>query len=231
MIDKSVFITLRRFHRWLALLLFVFLAFIGLTGAILQGITLGWGEFKPHGGGLPSYIAPYRYYFYMLHTGGILGYKGNFYSIICGVGLLYFSVSGLLMYYNLYVSRRDLGRNGLFWQSSRGNDKQWRSMHRWLAVVMSAFMLLYALTSISLNIDYIRFGVFAGSLPVPGQPPGGPGGQWHEFVDFIHKLDFLGNFGHFIGIFVGLSLSFFSISGIMMYFRLFAGRSKRRLFW
>lgn len=239
MIEQSVVRTLRRFHRWLALLLFVFLGFIGLTGAILQAIMVGWGEAKgwaPPGhhafGALPSYIAPIRQYAYFLHTGGIAGFAGNFYSILCALGLLYFTVSGFMMYYNLYVSRRILGRNGLFWPTTVGAEKTWRSLHRWLAVVVGVFMLLYGLTATSLNIDYIRFGVYAGSPAAPNQKGGGgPGGQWHDFVDYLHKLDFLGKIGHVVGVLAGLSLVAFSITGILLYYRLYLARGKRGYFW
>lgn len=227
MLNQAFISNLRRLHRWFAVLLFIFIGFLGITGAILQGIIVAVGEIKVDGGGLPAYITPFHNYAYMLHSGGIFGYKGNFYSIFCGLGLLYFSISGFLMYYNIYRGRRALGRTDPFWPSNAGPEKLWRTMHRWLALVVGVFMVLIGFTATSLDWDYIRFSTWAGGPPTAHQTKGGPGGEWHEFNTFLHRLDFLGWAGHVLGVFLGLCLTFFAISGIIMYLRMRGARSKR----
>jgi hypothetical protein len=50
-----------------------------------------------------------------LHAGYFLGTFGRWLSIAIATGLLTLSITGIVMYVQLYGARKKLGRSGLFW--------------------------------------------------------------------------------------------------------------------
>jgi len=242
---------LRQIHRWVALALVLFIATIGLTGSILQGIMMVYGDGRPGSNpNEPAGMVAFRQLLVKIHTGFLIGVPGAYYGLICGLGLFFFSISGAWMYLNLQRSRAALGRHSLFWATKTGADATVRSLHRWFTVGLVLFTTFISFTGASLDFDFVRHNMIPGSGPgpgpAPGGPPGGPGGPgggegpppsgagWHELNFTIHKLSFLGTFGHFLGIFIGLGLFTMAISGFLMYLAMHARRSKAGqtgLFW
>lgn len=260
---------LRRIHRWIALFLAVFMFAIGITGAILQLLFSIYGEPAPPGGGpplssnMPAALARFQGVVYGIHTMHYLGGYGTWYGIIMGTGLLFFSLSGLWMYLEMYRGRAQIGRRGVFWKGSTGADATMRSLHRWFAVALVLFTAMLGFTGGSLDFDFATHGMTPpggnsgpgpGGGPEPGAAapaastaPGGPGmgrglpggvqpsgAAWHELNFTVHKLDFLGSFGHWLGVLIGLGLAGFAFSGIWMYCAMYARRAgigRKRLFW
>lgn len=238
--SRPVVKALRTFHRWLALVLALFMLVIGVTGALLQTSIAIYGEAKHGQGAKPAPGIPFHDLLYVVHTGGFMHTPGNFYSLICGLGLIYFSLSGLWMYLDLRNARVALGKRQVFWASRAGTDAIWRTVHRWLTIVLVLFMLLVAGTGVKLNFDYLGAHTWAAGPPPtdghgnPVTPRGPPGGPWHDTFDDIHRLDFLGAAGHWIGILAGAGVILFVVSGIYMYVAMYLRRStlgRRKLFW
>ena len=236
---------LRQIHRWIALVLVLFITIIGITGGILQGIVMVYGDVRPGSNpDEPAWLNVLQRELVQIHTGFLAGVPGAYYGLICGLGLFFFSISGLLMYLKLYESRSQLGRKSLFWVTKTGTDASVRSLHRWFTVGLVAFTTIISFTGASLDFDFVRNNMIPGSGPPPGGPDGGPAGPppgpppsgagWHELNFTVHKLSFLGTFGHFLGIFVGFGLATMAISGFCMYLAMHARRAKaaqKGLFW
>jgi uncharacterized iron-regulated membrane protein len=69
------------------------------------------GETGPGGAPLDSHTWMKR-----LHRGDFIGLKaGRLLAIVSGIALIFFIVSGALMYGQQLVRRRAVGRSGLFW--------------------------------------------------------------------------------------------------------------------
>ena len=252
-VSRSVVSILRQIHRWIAVVLAVFMLTIGITGTILQFIIAIYGEpIPPPGGGPPLYsnmpplVASIQQVTFGIHTAHYIGALGAWYGVICGLGLLFFSISGLWMYLALHRARGSMGRQGLFWRTKIGTDATVRSLHRWFAVALVLFTTMLSFTGGSLDLDFGRNGMTppgGGGGPGgprgggPGGPPGGgqpSGAAWHELNFTIHKIDFLGSFGHWLGVVIGLGLTTFAITGICMYFSMHARRAKagqKGVFW
>ena len=50
-----------------------------------------------------------------VHRGGIIGLPGRFMDLFAGLSLIYLSISGGVMYFNLWRARRRGGRTAMFW--------------------------------------------------------------------------------------------------------------------
>ncbi len=50
-----------------------------------------------------------------LHSGEFFGPAGIILSLLSGIAMIFFSFSGLWMYYQMFVRRRKLGKAELFW--------------------------------------------------------------------------------------------------------------------
>lgn len=60
---------------------------------------------------------PDLYHFIIdLHSGNILGPFGKIVSSLMGAALLFFSISGMWMYVDMFRKRKNIGRSGLFWK-------------------------------------------------------------------------------------------------------------------
>lgn len=238
---RSAVQILRQLHRWISLILALFLLVIGTTGTLLQTIMVIYGDPGParfhH---LPPTLGLIRVYLLNIHTMFFIGLPSAFYGMICGLGLLFFSISGLWMYLSLHRDRAALGRKGLFWASRAGADATMRSLHRWFTLGLVLFTTILGFTGASLDFDTARNPALLYDTPLPGSPPGlshpsnGPPPWWHGFNFDLHKLDYFGQAGHVIGVAVGLGLVTMVISGLWMYFTMLARRAKlgqKGLFW
>lgn len=51
-----------------------------------------------------------------IHRGSIFGVPGQLIDVLTGVSFLILSFTGIVMYFQMLVKRRNLGRQGAFWQ-------------------------------------------------------------------------------------------------------------------
>jgi len=92
---------------------------------------------------------------------------------LVGVSLLVFVVTGLVLYLQLLSARRRIRRPAWFWSAGGW----WRSVHRWISLVASLFILVIALSGAWLAIESLVFGYYlTAHLPKPGQPFERPSG-------------------------------------------------------
>ncbi|OCC23834.1 hypothetical protein MB02_08345 [Croceicoccus estronivorus] len=128
---------MRKWHRWLSVFFGIFMLWIAITGVLSQAATLwpsfapgpavaaappegftcpeGWRCMPPRGerGGFGSLVG----LFHHLHSGESFGPVGTIISILSGLTLIFFSVSGLWMYVQMWRNRTRRGLNGrLFWK-------------------------------------------------------------------------------------------------------------------
>lgn len=132
-----------------------------------------------------------------------------------------------------------------------------RRFHRWFGLITGIFMALIAATGVGMQVlDLTQGDQHGGGGPPPaGQmqmqqagPPGTPAGapqgdhdgglpggmSLRQTLDHIHDGEFIGNTGRVLSLIFGLSLFFFSVSGIWMYWQMFkarAGIGKKSVFW
>ena len=132
---------MRKFHRWVSVFFGVFLLWIAVTGTISQILPLvaGEGE-KPKAQAVsgqaeakPGFTCPPEYncrpkpkpgdpralvgFFHHLHSGETFGPLGVGISLLSGFAMIFFSVSGLWMYIQMWRHRaaRSL-KPGWFWK-------------------------------------------------------------------------------------------------------------------
>lgn len=253
--------TLRRLHRWVGIVLAVFIAGIALTGTVLQVIMTVYGDTGPlQAPGEPLWVVHLRDWAVTLHTGAFTGISGVYVGAFCALGLLFFTISGAWMYLALYRSRSAQGRSAWFWWTRSGKGATMRSLHRWITLPFGLFALLLSLTGASLDLYFARYHMVplppartahggSGAPHASGRPPGGPGGApgparaggpppggraWHDLSLSIHKLDFLGSAGHVLGVVLGLALVTLVVSGTWIFASLYKQRRNAGLaglFW
>lgn len=125
---------MRKFHRWISVFFGVFLLWIAVTGTISQLLPLVAGGEKPkvEAAAKPGFTCPPDYtcrpkrkpgdpraligFFHHLHSGETFGPVGVAVSLLSGFALIFFSVSGLWMYLQMWRHRaaRSL-KPGWFW--------------------------------------------------------------------------------------------------------------------
>jgi uncharacterized iron-regulated membrane protein len=133
-IRNSIGTDMRKWHRWISLAFGVFLLFIASTG-LLSHLAVLW----PAGGEAQAAGAPAAFVcpdgwrcrplppqtgirsmvglFHHLHSGETFGPAGTAISILSGLALLFFSVSGLWMYLRMWRERARRGaRERWFWR-------------------------------------------------------------------------------------------------------------------
>jgi uncharacterized iron-regulated membrane protein len=54
-------------------------------------------------------------FFHHLHSGEEFGPVGVIISLLSGLAMIFFSISGLWLYYDMYIRRDKVGRKGVFW--------------------------------------------------------------------------------------------------------------------
>ena len=226
-------------------MLAVFLAVIALTGTILQGIMVIYGDTGPQRApGEPLWVVRLRDWAVTLHTGAFTGLSGVYLGMLFALGLLFFSISGVWMYLELYRSRASQGRRAVLWWTRAGKSAVMRSLHRWITLPFALFGTLLSLTGISLDLYFARYSQVP--LPPPRTADGRPGGPpnlagpppggrvWHDLSLSLHKLNFLGWTGHFLGVLMGIALLLLAVSGASMFVSLYQQRRKAgwtELFW
>jgi uncharacterized iron-regulated membrane protein len=237
---------LRRIHRWLGIVLALFIAVIALTGTILQVIMVIYGDTGPRQApDEPFWVVRLRDWAVTVHTGAFTGISGVYVGMICAMGLLFFAVSGVWMNLALHRSRAAQGHKSLFWWTRTGNGAAMRSLHRWITLPFALFALLLSLTGGSLDLYFARYDMVplppprlggTGSTPKLEGPAGPPNGGrvWHELSLSLHKLNFLGWAGHALGVILGLALMALVVSGTWIFASLYGRRRKAGLtglFW
>ena len=136
---------MRKYHRWLSVLLGAFLLWIAVTGVLIQAAPLlGGGGEGPKAGnpaaasgsgaqaGAPAgFVCPdtmtcrpknrgksgnLKSFLQHLHSGEYFGPAGTVISILAGLALVFFSFSGLWMYIQMWRNRNSRGITpGWFW--------------------------------------------------------------------------------------------------------------------
>ena len=129
---------MRKWHRWLSVFFGVFLFWIAATGLLSQAADLwpsaeptaaeqlaaappagfvcpeGWRCRPPEAA---AGFASLKGLFHHLHSGEEFGLPGVIISILSGLALAFFSLSGLWMYIRMWASRRSKRLSGgMFWK-------------------------------------------------------------------------------------------------------------------
>jgi uncharacterized iron-regulated membrane protein len=118
----------------------------------------------PHEGGPPISI---RNDFKHVHRMTTFGNWALWINPIVGIALGVFVVTGLVMYWQLLSARKRIKRPQWFWFAGGW----WRTLHRWLSIVASVFILVIALSGTWLAVESLVFGFYlTAHLPKPGQP-------------------------------------------------------------
>jgi uncharacterized iron-regulated membrane protein len=106
------------------------------------------------------------------HKGDVAGLPGQAVGVLAGLGLLALTVSGFLLYAQLWRARRRVRKSSLFWS---GPESRWRRLHRWIAVVAAVFLLNIALTGTVLALAEFKLSLFLhhgiGLPPYPRPTP------------------------------------------------------------
>jgi uncharacterized iron-regulated membrane protein len=112
---------MRTYHRWLALVAGVVILWIAATGVITQASRLyAAGEPRPaptaQATAAPrppqSQLRKFTHFVTELHSGEAFGATGMWVSLAAGLALIFFAVSGLYMYVELYRGRLVRARSG-----------------------------------------------------------------------------------------------------------------------
>ncbi|MBP6030184.1 MAG: PepSY domain-containing protein [Sphingobium sp.] len=128
---------MRKWHRWITVFFGVFMFWIAATGVLSHVAALwpagapspeaaaratppegwacpeGWRCSPPREtSGMRSLVG----LFHHLHSGETFGPVGTAISLASGFALLFFAVSGLWMYIQMFRQRRRIGRKQMFWK-------------------------------------------------------------------------------------------------------------------
>jgi uncharacterized iron-regulated membrane protein len=131
---------MRKWHRWLSFIFGAFLLFIAITGVLshvaamyAQGSVFEQEKHEERPAvaaanpekagsagseGAKSSPNPKRKLvglMHHLHSGEFFGRLGIVVSLLSGLVMIFFSFSGLWIYYQMFVRRRKLGKAELFW--------------------------------------------------------------------------------------------------------------------
>jgi hypothetical protein len=130
---------MRKWHRWFSFIFGAFLLFIAVTGVLshvaamyAQGSVFEQEKEEPPktnsaqtGADIdapqPAKEPPRNPkrklvgFLHHLHSGEYFGPVGVVVSLLSGLAMIFFSFSGLWMYYQMFVRRRKLGKAELFW--------------------------------------------------------------------------------------------------------------------
>ena len=107
---------MRRYHRWLAILFGAFILWIAATGSIVQFSRMNVGE-EPRPAAAAQSPAPeakrpplsperqFIHFVTELHSGEQFGMAGQIVSLVSGLTLIFFALSGLYMYIQMWRGR------------------------------------------------------------------------------------------------------------------------------
>jgi uncharacterized iron-regulated membrane protein len=127
------------------------LRFDPATGAPLPG-----SPSPPRDRPAPSLHGRIKQWHRLQFIGGSVGDLMECFNALIGIGLFIMIITGLVLYFQLLRARVRGGRTAIFWFSGGW----WRSAHRWISVVASAFLLVVSVTGTLLSIDTVSMGVY-----------------------------------------------------------------------
>lgn len=124
---------MRKWHRWLSFVFGAFLLFIAVTGVAshVAAMVARGAVFEQEERDVPAQAAapavveakakpdPKRKLvglLHHLHSGEWFGPVGVIISLLSGLAMIFFSFSGLWLYFQMYVRRRKLGKPEAFWE-------------------------------------------------------------------------------------------------------------------
>ena len=115
---------IRRYHRWLSVVAGLFILWIAVTGSIVQFSRMTAPEQERPAAGAPAPADPdeaapaapakrlprdstrqFIHFVTDLHSGATFGLAGQIVSLISGLALIFFAISGLWMYIELLRGR------------------------------------------------------------------------------------------------------------------------------
>ena len=121
---------MRKFHRWLSVVVGIFILWSAATGVVTQGARLyASGEQEPAAAPAPAVQAPapprppqtplkqFTHFVTELHSGEEFGLAGQLVSMVAGLALIFFAFSGMWMYIQMYRRRshRHSHPRRIFW--------------------------------------------------------------------------------------------------------------------
>jgi uncharacterized iron-regulated membrane protein len=77
-------------------------------------------------------------------------------TVVVGLALCTFLVTGMWLYLRLFAARARLGRQGVFWLAGGW----WRSLHRCIAVAASAWVLVVAVSGTWLTVEGLGIAIY-----------------------------------------------------------------------
>jgi uncharacterized iron-regulated membrane protein len=130
---------MRKWHRWLVIFAGLLLVWVAATGLIGQVVSLAGGEHHkgppagaaagmakpPAPAGGADHVAPgakksgsqdFYHLVIDLHSGNYFGPAGKVVSALLGAAMLFFALSGIWMYIDMFRKRKRIGRSGIFWK-------------------------------------------------------------------------------------------------------------------
>lgn len=139
-------------------------ALFGVPGAGTGQIAVDTGTAAASFVALPSFPAKTTHEtIKTLHRGNVLGVWGIFLALASGVSLMFLTITGVWLYFDMMARRSRAGRRGFFWKGGRISN--WRVIHRWVSIVAAAFLLNLSITGSLLAYDEASYRL------VPGAPP------------------------------------------------------------
>jgi hypothetical protein len=130
---------MRKWHRWLSIVLAVVMMWVAITG-LLHYLVVWWPSAPPTPEQMAAMAPPEGWecpegwrcmppppggasglrgmlgLFHHLHSGEELGLAGEIIVMLSGFALVFFSVSGLWMYVQMWSGRARNGKSGWFWK-------------------------------------------------------------------------------------------------------------------
>jgi uncharacterized iron-regulated membrane protein len=121
---------MRKWHRWLVVVFGVFLVWIAVTGVLSQVVPWFVPKQPPAAGAVPAgFVCPETMTcrpkgppsivstLHHLHSGETFGPAGVFVLTLAGFAMLFFSISGIWMYVQMWRGRATRGlKPGWFWK-------------------------------------------------------------------------------------------------------------------
>lgn len=122
---------MRKWHRWLVVFFGVFLVWIAVTGVLSQAVPWFLPKAPPAASAAPAgFVCPETMlcrpkqagrsvvgFLHDLHSGESFGPVGVFVATLSGLAMVFFSVSGLWMYLQMWRNRASRGlKPGWFWK-------------------------------------------------------------------------------------------------------------------
>ena len=115
----------RRYHRWIATLLGIFILWTAATGVITQNPRINTAAEREAAAAVsratraPVPLSPNRKFLKLvtdLHSGEQFGLTGQIASLVIGLMLLFLAGSGLWMYVQMYRTRGKREQERFFWK-------------------------------------------------------------------------------------------------------------------